>query len=212
MKNLCILISVIALVVGLTALIAVNRTGVTPLGGYTEGYWDSAQGYYVDGSVVIDGSGNIDSGGVIVGTSLSVGALSASGLTTLDNLLYGGGLLSLTATSNTTFAAANLCDYSIIEWDGASETHTAYSPTYALPSSTAIIADCMGTVGAIKEISIRNVSATATLTIAPGIEYYSLRSSATTTNDLNIYASNTAILRLQAYNATSVHAFLTLFD
>ena len=78
MNKTTIIISVVALILSVSALIVASTKTVETLGGYTAGYWDSDGGYKVDGTTVIDGSGGI------TGTTATLSStLAVTGKTTL---------------------------------------------------------------------------------------------------------------------------------
>lgn len=150
---LAIIISVIAVVFAFQQ--------VPSLGGYTAGYWDSADGYKVDGTTVIDGSGNVDAAITSGSNSTFAGTLTVSGETNLDTLVYGGDDTSLTAT-DTDFAltAAQVCNSSILEITPATTVNMT------LPTASALAGDCLTADGDVTELVLRNLgSADNTVTV-----------------------------------------------
>lgn len=136
---------------GVLQLEASAEAGV--FGGYTAGYWDSADGYYVDGTAIIDGDGNVD--GVITSTT---GTFSS--VVTVDANRSGGGALDFgfrtnEGGQNATATAANVCDYAIwtIQMDA--------DITMGLPDATSTIADCITSIGSCTQVKFYNNSTTS---------------------------------------------------
>ena len=180
-------ISSIAIILSILSVIftVVAPRGI-PLGNYTEGYWDSAEGYYVDGTAIIDGSGNVD-GAVTSGSAstfastidvdgaatlasavIEAGAtiattLTVSGETNADTLIFGGDVFATSSLVAATLSAAEVCNNSVIQ-----ATPSA-SFTLTLPATSTLYADCIPTAGDTKVMTIENAtSGTANVTIAAG--------------------------------------------
>jgi len=161
-------LSYIAIVLAIIALIVsfgCNKSA--PLGGYTAGYWDSAEGYKVDGTTIIDGSGNIDSGGVIAGTSITVtGAgsigttLTVTGETNADTVIIGGDVTTIASSATTSVTAAQFCNSTVIRWAPLADA----SSDLTLPSTSTLFADCLTADGDSKTVLFMNISATAAST------------------------------------------------
>jgi len=115
--------------------------GGESFGGYTRGYWDSADGYYVDGTAIIDGSGNI---------SMS-GALTVTGETNLAKTIEGGSSGTI-GWNNVTSTAADWCENKIVRWRGDENT------TLGMASSSDLIADCIPTIGDTTRVLFNNFS------------------------------------------------------
>ena len=160
MKNIIIAV-LISFLVGLFVMKVIPQETPFTTGGKTEGYYDSAGGYYVDGVVIIDGDGNFD--GAITGTSATLSStLTVTGESNLDTMIQGGDITTL-PYSDFQMTAAEMCDSSIIQWGGVTTT------VYIAPAAD-MIADCIPAIGDKKQLMIWNYSTTttaeATMTLA----------------------------------------------
>jgi len=93
--------------------------------------------------------------GTTIGANITTVDLSATGLTTLDGLKFGTTATTSKSGNIVYLTAANVCDNSIIE---VAPTTTTSLVSYT-PTAAALIADCLTTVGAYKDLYIRNTSA-----------------------------------------------------
>ncbi len=160
MRNTTI-ISIIAVVISVVALFSALKAGTVPFGGYTVSYWDTAEGYKVDGTTIINGDG------VITGSSQTLsGTLTVSGETNLDTLIQGGDVTAVATDTDYTLTAAQVCDSSVI----TVELSSAAGKNITLPATTTLEADCLTANGDTKTILFRNITATAatTTTIVAG--------------------------------------------
>lgn len=167
---------VLSIAVNIFALVVISKTNDN-LRGYTAGYWDSAEGYYVDGTQIINGSGVLvgavsgttgafSSTLIITGATTLSSTLAVTGESNLDTLVYGGDETTISAAT-TTITAAQICDSSIINYDMGLENIIGETATIYITTSTEIIADCLPTIGDTKEFLFHNTAtSTNALTIA----------------------------------------------
>jgi len=99
-----------------------------------------------------------------------------------------------------TLTADQLCDNSMLKITVGNTT----TPTWTLPTSALLLADCLPNVGDYKDITIFNSSAATSSIIAAGSGGTLYFSSSST-----IGASDTAILRLHRDTAAAYKAILT---
>ncbi len=186
--------------------------GGTAIGGDTNfDSLDVTDGYKVDGTTIIDGDGNID--GVITSTTgtfsstLGVsGLISATGGVSIDesSLGWGGAFSPATTTEGAILTAAQVCDNAVITINPDWNDYT----TTTLPFASALIADCMGTVGDTRQIVLRNTSAgtstqiLASGTYATGTEVYSASGTEA------IAAGAYAVITFHTASTTGTEAFL----
>lgn len=114
----------------------------------------------VDGTFYLDGTFTSAAAG-----SFATGLTVTAGDTNVYSLVQGGAVTSLDAVTSTAYAvtAANVCDSSLL-----SLTMSSTSPTYTLPATTTLFADCLTANGDFKDIVLYNASAATTTVIAAG--------------------------------------------
>lgn len=151
-KNIIVTIAIAAIVS--FGVVSFLRPTFDQFGGYTEGYWDSAGGYKIDGTTVIDGSG------AITGAT----TLTMTGETNLDTLVQGGDV-GIIGYGTTTATAAQICNSSVIQIGLLSDAVA----TLTLPTATTLHSDCLDTNGDTKTILVQNIAtSTMAMTIVAG--------------------------------------------
>ncbi len=115
------------------------------------------EGILVDQTERISGTG---------GASFTTGAFSSTldvaGEMNVQDFVQGGGVLAYTAEDGTdSITAAQICDYSVIQYNATASIAVAST---TLPSDETLLQDCLTTVGDSKEILFRNVSTAASTT------------------------------------------------
>jgi len=131
----------------------------------------------------------------VVGDSAFTGRLSWDG-----NVMQGS-VTSLDAVTTTAYAvtAANVCNNTLL-----SLTMSGDIPTYTLPATSTLFADCLTTNGDYKEIALYNASSVTSTVVAAGTGgtlYYSSSST--------IGVTDTATLRVLRDTATTYKVLLT---
>jgi len=162
-------------VLAVWGLVVAHTKTVGTFSGYTAGFWDSAEGYKVDGTTVIDGSGNYD--GAITGTSMTL-----SGDAAIANLVTNGGVLSTSTGAAGTLLASDICDYETIL-----VTPIAAATTLTFPATSTLHADCISAIGKAKTVFFYNATTTPgvsaiTLAAGTGIQFMATNTTATVFN------------------------------
>ncbi len=145
-----LVISAIALVIAVVGVFSpVGQGAMDFLGNVTESFWDSAEGYKVDGTVIINGSGGI----------------STTATTSVSNFTQGGGVTATTSPASSALAAAEFDLENIID---ITPTIGTGAITITFPASTTFPLGT--TVGSWRTFSIFNAttSATGIITVAGG--------------------------------------------
>lgn len=150
-----------------------NDQSPAAVGGYTEGYWDSADGYKVDGTTVINGSGVITGTSQTLSTTLSVTGTTTLGRVNTDELTQGGGQCTITDANGGTYTltADELkdCNYLYMTASGAGQEVIALTLP-ATSTMTLLLPD----VGDYREwlIDASDLAAatTTTITLGTGID------------------------------------------
>jgi hypothetical protein len=156
-KNIFLTVVVIlTLVVSIAGIVLPKQVVVDSFGNATASFWDTAEGYKVDGTTVINGSG------VITGTSQTLSStLSVTGETQLAGLVSGGAVYTASLATSS-IAAATVCDYGT--WIITPTDAVSAVLKLTLPSTTTLAADCLDTVGDQKTIFMVNGATQATST------------------------------------------------
>jgi hypothetical protein len=110
-SNITLGIAIVAIVLGVLAMVGGNIS--QPLGAKANrlphGYWDTADGYYVDGTAVINGSGQfantLSTFGSVASSTVQVGAASKAGCLVLGDSASGASVVYITATGATVTAS-----------------------------------------------------------------------------------------------------------
>jgi hypothetical protein len=123
-------------------------------------------------------------------------ALSTSGDTRLASMVQTGSVATVTVT--TTLTAAQICDSTLIKGTAATGT-----PTYTLPPTSTLFADCLTANGDMKMLGYVNGSATTGTVFAAGTGGTLLYSSS-----LTVAAAKGAFLRIIRDSATTYTAVL----
>ena len=141
----------------------------------------------------------------VTGTSALTGAATLSGGVIADKLRFGtSGIKTISGSATTTsISAADVCDYSGLNW-----TPTIASATATLPTAAALIADCLPTWGDTKDLYFRNLStdtATSTLLVAGASTTVAYINASSTTNTIlqRIYGTETALLKFLVATTTA---------
>lgn len=147
----------------LGALLAITVVGgfsqsPASVGGYTEGYWDSADGYKVDGTTVITGAG------VITGTSQTLSStLTVTGETIVGAFTQGGACFATSTASSgagdATLTQAQLEAYSCF----ITTVNTQDNQAWTLPA-TSTWTTLLSGVGESKRWIIKHATSTAAVT------------------------------------------------
>jgi len=106
---------------------------------------------------IVDSSGNASTTGTfIVSGSASLATTTSTKLVTVDGLKFTGATTTVSGGGAVTLTAGDICDNAILR---QSPTIAAASTT--LPAATALIDDCLPSVGSFKDLLFRNVAGTA---------------------------------------------------
>jgi hypothetical protein len=156
-KNIFLTVVVIlTLAVSIAGIVLPKQVVVDSFGNATASFWDTAEGYKVDGTTVINGSG------VITGTSQTLSStLSVTGETQLAGLVSGGAVYTA-SIGTTSISAATVCDYGT--WIITPTDAVSTILWLTLPSTTTLAADCLDSVGDQKTIFMVNGATQATST------------------------------------------------
>lgn len=157
---------ILTLIVSIAGIVLPKQVVIDQFGNATASYWDTAEGYKVDGTEIINGSGVFV--GAISGTT---GALSSTLAVTGESQLQGvisGGAVYTASLATSSIAAATVCDYGT--WIITPTDAVATILWLTLPTTTTLAADCLDSVGDQKTIFLVNgaTQATSTSFIAAG--------------------------------------------
>ena len=157
-----------------------------------------------DEGIAVDGTERISgTGGASVATGTFSNSLTVTGETNIQELIQGGGILTETAGTSTTWSAADICDYSVINWaPGAARSTTTVA------QATDIVADCLTEDGDYKDIVYWNTGLTASTSIfamSTGTTMYIPSATAATST---IAGLNLAEIRFVRASSTAVYMFL----
>lgn len=150
-----VILALIFSVIALTKPVDVPFAGTTHFSGPV----DSAAGYTESGTTVISTSkalSNITTGAFSSNVTVG-GTLGITGESNLDTLIQGGDVTAVTATTNYTLTAAQVCDSSVITVTVNAKT----GKNVTFPATTTLFADCLTTNGDAKALLFRNITATA---------------------------------------------------
>lgn len=160
-KNIFLTVAVIlTLAVSIAGIVLPKQVVIDQFGNATASFWDTAEGYKVDGTEIINGSG------VFVGAlSGTTGALSSTLTVSGESQLAGvisGGAVYTGSIGTTTITAGTVCDYGT--WIITPTDAVAGMLWLTLPSTTTLAADCLDSVGDQKTIFLVNGATQATST------------------------------------------------
>lgn len=171
------------------------------------------QGLYggTRGQFVVSNVGALTSSGAMTlsGALTQSGAATFTSGLTLETIRFGG-IKTLASAATTTLTAADVCD--------TTNGMLLFSPKTAnssttLPSATALIADCLDTVGEYKDVLYGNSSTTGSSFLLAGASS-TLLTNASGTASVSVNAGKYAVLRFQYTSSTAgtVDVFGTLFE
>jgi hypothetical protein len=204
-KNIFLTVVVIlTLAVSIAGIVLPKQVVVDSFGNATASFWDTAEGYKVDGTTVINGSG------VITGTSQTLSStLSVTGETQLAGLVSGGAVYTASLATSS-IAAATVCDYGT--WIIGAGASALGGLTLTLPTTTTLAADCLDSVGDTKSIFFVNSSTNASTTYFAanlGIEFIK---SGDTGGVAYVDYKESAILTFRRITTATTSVEISVFD
>lgn len=196
-ENISLVLSVITMVLVLVFGLVGNTNQLGGITNYDQ--VDAADGFSVDGTIVIDGSGNVDA-------PITSSTGTFTGLLQLD----GGQLRSYTNSTSTTATAYTLVVADLLSYDSILMTPNTGALTLTFPASSTL-STLVPTAGDMQKTCIFNSTSTAatTITLAAGTGI-DLESA---TSTLAIPANGSACLTFIRQKATASSFDITvLFD